>query len=113
MLKGLPSRKLLAEANRLHGLRHGKRNIDRLLDQTVEECAELQATIMQFARGRVGRGNIEKEMADVIICIDAVLDDISTGPRFRKAFSGKVGKYLKAMRSRPNVKVDGRQGMAK
>ena len=45
----------------------------------MEECAELQQAISKGIRGKLDKENLTEEIADVLICIDWVMDyfDIS------------------------------------
>lgn len=38
-------------------------------DQTIEECAELIASLQHFARGKVGEDAVVNELADVFLMI--------------------------------------------
>ncbi len=38
-------------------------------DQTIEECAELIATLQHFARGKVGKDAVVDEQADVFLMV--------------------------------------------
>lgn len=38
-------------------------------DQTIEECAELIATLQHFARGKVGKDAVVDELADVFLMV--------------------------------------------
>lgn len=97
MFEELPSKELLAKANSLHKAINGDKNLARMVDQTVEECAELLAAMMQLRRGRGDTPKIIEEVADVMICLDAVLDEISSKREFNKTFTAKVRKYAKNM----------------
>lgn len=38
-------------------------------DQTIEECAELIASLQHFARGKVDKGAVVNELADVFLMV--------------------------------------------
>jgi NTP pyrophosphatase (non-canonical NTP hydrolase) len=38
-------------------------------DQTIEECAELIATLQHFARGKVDKDTVVNELADVFLMV--------------------------------------------
>lgn len=38
-------------------------------DQTIEECAELIASLQHFARGKVGKDVVVSELADVFLMV--------------------------------------------
>ena len=42
-------------------------------EQTVEECAELIATLQHFARGKVERGVVVDELADVYLMLGQLI----------------------------------------
>lgn len=42
-------------------------------DQTIEECAELIATLQHFARGKAGRGDVIHELADVYLMVGQLM----------------------------------------
>jgi NTP pyrophosphatase (non-canonical NTP hydrolase) len=52
---------------------------DKVMVIAMEECAELQQAISKGIRGKLDKENLTEEIADVLICIDWVMDyfDIS------------------------------------
>lgn len=52
-----------------HKQAHGEGHLNRLMDQTIEECAELQTALMHLRRGRISTEQVACESADVIFCI--------------------------------------------
>lgn len=42
---------------------------DAQYDQTIEECAELIATLQHFARGKVDKDAVVSELADVFLMV--------------------------------------------
>ena len=58
----------------LHREVHGVHHFSRLVDQAVEELAELTVALAHFQRGRCGTDHVVEEYTDVIICMDAIMD---------------------------------------
>lgn len=46
-----------------------KWGIDAQYDQTIEECAELIATLQHFSRGKVDKDAVVDELADVFLMV--------------------------------------------
>lgn len=58
----------MAIAQESHRAAYGENHLGRLMDQTIEEAAELIAAIQQSRRGRAS--NIVEECADLYICVE-------------------------------------------
>lgn len=53
-----------------------EKNWSKLADQCMEESAELIVALRHYDRGRIAVPFVIEEMADVIICIDALLETL-------------------------------------
>ena len=60
-------------------------------DQTIEECAELIATLQHYARGKVSREAVIHELADVFLMVGQ-LTYILGEDKLLAAVEDKVGK---------------------
>lgn len=88
----------LKEANIIHKELNGEDNQSRLEEQLIEEAAEVICEIQKYKRKRVSC--VASEISDIIICIDAWLEDLSPLEQkaFQRIFNSKVLKYYGQMK---------------
>lgn len=65
-------------------------------EQAVEECAELIATIQHFARGKVDRGVVVDELADVYLMVGQLIYMLGE-ENFTSALEKKINKLDKLL----------------
>ena len=65
-------------------------------EQAVEECAELIATIQHFARGKVERGVVVDELADVYLMVGQLIYMLGEED-FSSAVEKKITKLNKLL----------------
>ncbi len=65
-------------------------------EQAVEECAELIATIQHFARGKVDRGVVVDELADVYLMVGQLIYMLGEED-FTSAVDKKINKLHKLL----------------
>lgn len=74
---------------------YGEQHHDRLVDQAIEEMAELTAKLVQQRRGRaVGNLDIIEEAIDVTLCLDFLLRDLHVGYRDAQLLASELAGKL-------------------
>lgn len=88
----------LHKANAIFEQISGDRHEMRLFCQTMEECSELQVAILHLLRGRNNSEEVMSEIADVVICIDSLIEKYGGYEKLNKVLKEKSAKYLRQMK---------------
>jgi len=89
------------EAYRSHKRYWGVAHHGRILDQLVEESAELIQAIMKYKRREVIYDRVEEGIADVLLCIDFFLRDIQDEQAMRDRVSALAFKLKQEIEREP------------
>lgn len=100
----------LDQANKVFEEISGDKHKNRLFCQTMEECAELQVGILHLLRERSNPEEIMSEIADIVICVDSLIEMFGGYKKLNELLKTKSQKYLKQMLQIKNGKAKNGRG---